>query len=102
MGFTGVVHIIVVDDAGFEQPTQLRKMLPVTAIPREPRCIRAQHSADLARAQPRHQAIKAGARTVPLADRPRQVAAQTLAALPAASATASGGVERGFDRSPRR
>ena len=61
IGLAGIVHAIVVDDAGFDKSAQFQQMVPVTAISREPRGIQAQNSADLARAQPCDQAIEAGA-----------------------------------------
>src|SRR5438552_13546399 len=56
-----IVNAIEVDDAGFYQSTQLEQMMPITSIAREPRGIKAEHSADLSGAQRGHQAIEARA-----------------------------------------
>ena len=55
----GVVDAILVDDAGLDQAAQLQQMVPVAAVAREPRGIEAQHGADLARAKPADQPVKA-------------------------------------------
>lgn len=48
---TGVVDAIKVDRTGLDQTAQFKQMMPVPAIARQPRGIKAQHCANLARAQ---------------------------------------------------
>jgi len=62
IGSTGIVDAVEVDDAGFDKPTKLKQVMPVAAVPSEPRRIEAQNGADLAGAQPCDQPVKAGPR----------------------------------------
>ncbi len=36
IGLTGIIDAVVVNDTGFDEAAQLQKMVPVTAISREP------------------------------------------------------------------
>jgi hypothetical protein len=51
---------IEVDNTGLDQPAQLEQMMPVAAVPSEPRGIEAEYSADLAGAQRGDQSVEAG------------------------------------------
>ena len=60
VGPTRVVHAVQIDDPGLDQTAQLQQMVPVASVAGKARGVEAQHGADFAGAQPRHEAIEAG------------------------------------------
>ena len=61
VGAARIIDAVEVDYAGFHKSTQFEQMVPVAAIAREPRCIKAQDRANLPRTQGSNQTIKARA-----------------------------------------
>ncbi len=58
VGAAWVVDTIQIDDPSLDQAAQLQQVMPVAAIARQPRGVKAQHGADLAGAQPGDEPIK--------------------------------------------
>ena len=58
----GVVDAVQVDHPRLDQAAQLEQVMPVAAVAGEPGGVEAQHSADLAGAEPRHEPLEAGPR----------------------------------------
>jgi hypothetical protein len=56
------VDAVEINDAGFDKPAEFKQVMPVAAVPSEPRCIEAQNGADLAGAEPCDQPVEDGAR----------------------------------------
>ena len=58
VGATRVVDTVEIDDARLDKPTELEKVVPIAAVPGEPRGVEAQNGANLAGAQPRDELLK--------------------------------------------
>src|SRR6516225_2927755 len=57
--FGGVIDAVQVDHASLNQAAQLKQMVPVASIAREPGRVEAQHSADFSATKPRNQPFEA-------------------------------------------
>lgn len=58
VGATRVVDTVEIDHARLDEPTEFEKVMPIAAVPGEPRGIEAQNRANLAGAQPSNQLLK--------------------------------------------
>jgi hypothetical protein len=58
VGATRVVDTIEIDDARLDEPTELEKVMPIAAVPGEPRGVEAENGANLAGAQPSDELLK--------------------------------------------
>src|SRR5437763_1581888 len=53
LGATRVIDTVEIGDARLDEPTELQKVMPIAAVPGEPRGVEAKNGANLAGAQPR-------------------------------------------------
>jgi len=60
VGATRVIDTVEIDDARLDEPTELQKVMPIAAVPGEPRGVEAKNGANLAGAQPSDELLKSG------------------------------------------
>src|SRR5438874_11162944 len=60
LGATRVIGTVEIDDARLDERTELQKVMPIAAVPGEPRGIEAKNGANLAGAQPSDELLKSG------------------------------------------
>src|SRR5207344_2283701 len=60
VGATRVIDTVEIDDARLDEPTEFEKVMPIAAIPGEPRGVEAKNGANLAGAQPSDELLKSG------------------------------------------
>src|ERR1022692_1943335 len=58
---SGIIHGLSVDQQRTNHTAKFKQGMPVPAVARQPRCLNAEHCADLPIAQRAQQALKAGA-----------------------------------------
>ena len=86
----GIIDAVEVDDPRLDQPAQLEQVMPVPAVAGQPRCVEAQHSANLARAERGDELLEAG----PGDHSARRAAEIVVDHLDRLEATASGNVDQ--------